>query len=141
MDMGASQRPQNAVKGEQIEQYRARERDGEHVGSGAWFDVENPDGSPTEVKSARQTLASGRSGRFRLWLDQHANLKDHGGDYDLVLTADDRTVAEVTVEPEEIDEVIDEHDLTWAQSGDHPKGNRQIKLVWSHIIDPDEVDA
>lgn len=137
--MGASEQPENAVKGEQIGEYRAKQRDGDYLGSVAWFDVEDGDGTPVEVKSASKTLSSGPKGRFRLWLDQHANLKDHDGEYDLVLTDDGSTAAEVTLSPEEIDEVIEEKDLKWADSGDHPKGNRQLKLVWSYVIDPEEV--
>lgn len=130
---------QNARLGEQIEKYRADERGGEHVGSGAWFDVD--DDGPVEVKSTNVRLSSGRRGRFRLWLDQHANLKDHDGEYDLLLRDGDETVAEATLSPEDVDEVIEEHGLTWAQSGNHPKGNRQIKLVWSHVFDAEQVEA
>lgn len=120
----------NKEAGTQAEEYVARSRGGERTPN-AWFDVETPDGI-VEVKSTQQRLSSGRRGRFRLWRDQHQNLKDHDGEYHFLV----EDVGEAQLTPEEVDAIMDEEDLSWSGSGNHPQGSDQLKLVWTYIMDP-----
>lgn len=122
-----------------METHRAEARGGERVGSEVWFDVEGGDGTIVEVKSCERRMSSGRRGRFRLWLDQHRNLRDHSGEYDFIVTDDDDVVEERTLSAADVDELIDDEDLKWSLSGDAHEKHRQIKLVWTYVLDPDEL--
>jgi hypothetical protein len=119
----------NKEAGTQAEQYVADQIGGERTPN-AWFDVEGPDGI-IEVKSTQERLSSGRRGRFRLWYDQHQNLKDHGGTYWFLVDGHEPE----QVDPEEIDQIMEDKGLSWAGSGNHPQGTDQLKLVWTHVLD------
>jgi hypothetical protein len=120
----------NKEAGTQAEEYVARQIGGERTPN-AWYDVEA--GGIHEVKSTQERLRSGRRGRFRLWKDQHQNLRDHGGTYHFLVDG----VGYVQLDAEEIDELMDEEGLTWAGSGDHPQDTQQLKVTWRHIMDED----
>lgn len=132
----ASRATPNADKGTSIERYRAKERNGHHVPE-AWFDVEAEDGTPVEVKSTQRRLASGRRGRFRFWQEQHENMEDHTGEYDLVVTEDDSTAFERTLSADEVSEVIEDAGISWTGAGDHHMG-RQAKVPWSYFFEDAE---
>jgi len=117
----------NKEAGTQAENYVARQTGGERTPN-AWFDVDAPDGI-IEVKSTQERLSSGRRGRFRLWQDQHQNVKDHGGTYWFLVEGYDP----VELPPERIDEIMDREGLKWAGSGNHPQDTNQLKLTWTHI--------
>jgi len=75
----------NQQVGLAVERTVANDRDAEHLGdSGGWFDVDD-DGTPVEVKSTKKRLESGRRGRYQLVKRNHANLRDHDGEYVFVL--------------------------------------------------------
>lgn len=120
----------NKEAGTRAEEYVADQVGGERTPN-AWFDVEDRNGEIIEVKSTQDRLSSGRRGRFRLWKDQHQNLKDHGGTYWFLVDGKQP----VQLDPEEIDRIMDEEGLSWAGSGNHPQDTQQLKLVWSHVLD------
>lgn len=119
----------NKEAGTQAEEYVAQQTGGERTPN-AWFDVEAPEGI-VEVKSTQDRLSSGRRGRFRLWYDQHQNLKDHGGTYWFLVDG----VGVEQLDPEEVDDIMDDEGLSWAGSGNHPQDTRQLKLTWTHVLD------
>jgi len=119
----------NKEAGTQAENYVARQTGGERTPN-AWFDVEAPDGI-IEVKSTQERLSSGRRGRFRLWRDQHQNLKDHGGTYWFVVEGKEPA----QLDPEDIDDIMADNDLSWASAGEHPQGTDQLKLTWTYVLD------
>lgn len=120
---------QNKEVGTQAEQYVADQTGGERTPN-AWFDVETRDGI-IEVKSTQERLSSGRRGRFRLWYDQHQNLKDHDGTYWFLVEGKQP----VQLDPSEVDDIMQEQGLTWASAGEHPQGTDQLKLVWTYVLD------
>ena len=122
----------NKEAGTRAEEYVARQTGGERTPN-AWYDVEAPDGI-VEVKSTQERLSSGRRGRFRLWKDQHQNLRDHGGTYWFLVEGREP----VRLDPEEVDAIMDRKGLSWSDSGSHPQNSEQLKLVWSYVLDPDE---
>ena len=119
----------NKEAGTQAEEYVAQQTGGERTPN-AWFDVEAPEGI-VEVKSTQERLSSGRRGRFRLWRDQHQNLKDHGGRYWFLVDG----VGVEQLDPEDIDDIMADEGLSWAGSGSHPQGSDQLKLTWTHVLD------
>jgi hypothetical protein len=119
----------NKEAGTQAEEYVAQQTGGERTPN-AWFDMEAPEGI-VEVKSTQERLSSGRRGRFRLWKDQHQNLKDHGGRYWFLVDG----VGVEQLDPEDIDDIVEEEGLSWAGSGSHPQGSDQLKLTWTHVLD------
>lgn len=122
----------NKDVGTAAEEWVARQVDGERTPN-AWFDVDAGLDGIIEVKSTRRRLSSGRRGRFRLWKDQHQNLKDHNGEYWFLVDGLDPAVLDAP----EIDEIMAENDLKWAESGNHPQETKQLKLVWTYVIDPE----
>lgn len=121
----------NKEAGTRAEEYVARQTSGERTPN-APHDVEAPDGIK-EVKSTQKRLSSGRRGRFRLWKDQHEYLRDHGGEYWFLVEGREPAV----LDPEEVDDIMAEEGLKWAGSGNHPQDTRQLKLVWTHVLDPE----
>ena len=119
----------NKEAGTRAEEYVARQTGGERTPN-AWFDVDTPEGI-AEVKSTQERLSSGRRGRFRLWYDQHQNLKDHGGTYWFLVEGHEPQ----QLDPEEVDEIMDEKGLSWASAGEHPQGTDQLKLTWTYVLD------
>lgn len=134
--MASAGKNQNQQQGESIEQYRARQRgsDASHTPD-EWFDV--IDGwTPIEVKSTTRRLASGRRGRWRLWKSQHEKLLEQEGEYDLAVIEDDDLVAEKTLSAKEMDEVINEANLSWTSAGDsHSMPSQQVKIPWNYVFD------
>lgn len=124
----------NKEAGTQAEEYVARQMNGERTPN-AWYDVDAGDGTLIEVKSTQGRLSDGRRGRFRLWKEQHEALRDHDGLYWFLV--DGGGIRE-NVEPEEIDAIMERENLKWTGSGSHPKEDKQLKLTWSHILDPDQ---
>lgn len=125
----AASREQNRQLGVQVEKSRARDRGGEHVGTDGWFDVEDSDGSPVEVKSTEvevENPTETRPGRYQIDEDNHANLRDHGGVYDFVLRDGDVEVDVETMTAAEVDDLIDENDRKW------PSGSK-LKLSWKDV--------
>jgi hypothetical protein len=117
--------------GEQAEKYIARREDGEHHPE-AWYDVTDRGGTIREVKSAKRRVKNGdytRLGRFRLRKEQHINLRDHGGKYDFLL----RSGEEKTLSPDEVDDLIDEHDVSWTSPGPHAK--LKVDAVFPEVFD------
>lgn len=126
----------NAQQGESIEQYRARRRgsDADHTPD-QWFDV--MDGwTPIEVKSTQRTLGSGRSGRWRLWQNQHEKMVEQGGEYDLVVIEDDEIWREATLSADEVSAIIEDKGLSWTGAGEHGMPSRQVKIPWPYAIEP-----
>jgi len=124
----ASNERANQQLGLDIEEAVARERDAEHLGdSGGWFDVDD-DGTPVEVKSTEKRLQSGRRGRYQLIESNHANLRDHGGEYVFVLREGDSEVDRTTVTPSEIDDYVQAEDRKW------PRGSK-LKIPWTEVHD------
>lgn len=130
--MATQGKNRNAQQGESIEQYRARERGGDHTPD-EWFDV--LDGFDViEVKSTQKTLASGRSGRWRLWRKQHEKMVEQNGEYDLVVIDDDEIWREVTLSAAEVDDIISENGLSWTDAGNHGMPSEQVKIPWHYAI-------
>lgn len=125
----------NKEAGTQAEDFVAREVNGSRTPN-AWYDVDHPSGAIIEVKSTQKRLGSGRRGRFRLWKEQHENLRDHGGRYWFLVDGHGQGVRR-NVPPEEIDGIIKRENRQWTGSGSHPKEDKQLKIVWTHILDPD----
>ena len=119
----------NKEAGTEAENWVAKQTGGERTPN-AWFDVETPEGI-VEVKSTQERLSSGRRGRFRLWYDQHQNLKDHGGTYWFLVDG----VGVEQLDPETVDDIMADEGLSWAGSGDHPQDSPQLKLTWTHVLD------
>lgn len=137
--MASSQANRDA--GIQVEQFRAdaRGRSAEHVGTDGWYDVEDG-GTPVEVKSCQREVAvtygdndRTRPGRYQLEHDNHRNLVDHGGEYDFVLMDGDTAADVVTMDAEEIDDLVNEQNRTW------PDSPSKLKLRWMDVHG-DEVD-
>lgn len=131
--MGATPAEENRQLGVSVEKHRARERgpSAEHVGTEGWYDVY--DDGPVEVKSTERRVTvdwngqgSSRPGRYQIEEDNHANLRDHGGEYDFVLRDGDQTVAERTMSAAEVDDLLTELDRTW------PDGSK-LKLSWRQV--------
>lgn len=122
---------ENKKIGTNAEAYIARQINGERTPE-AWFDVENQEGIH-EVKSTQETLTySNRRGRFRLWKDQHDNLKDHNGTYHFLVDG----VGYVTVPPEYIDTLRDQEGRKWTGAGTTGK-SPQLKISWRDIMTED----
>jgi len=119
----------NKEAGTRAEDWVAQQTGGERTPN-AWFDVDTPDGI-VEVKSTQERLSSGRRGRFRLWYDQHQNLKDHGGTYWFLVDG----VGVEQLDPKEVEDIMDENGLSWASAGEHPQGTDQLKLTWTYVLD------
>jgi len=75
-------RSQNAARYGALAERRAVERYGLELERDDWHDARGPRGRPWDVKAA---MASRRSPRFRLWEDQHRQLRQEGGGYVFVL--------------------------------------------------------
>jgi hypothetical protein len=132
-----SGQPENRRLGVQIEKARARARNGEHVGTEGWFDVEDS-GTPVEVKSCDVDTATNvnewtdsRTGRYQLEHDNHRNLADHDGEYDFVLRDGDTEVDVVTMSAAEVDAWINENNRKWPE-------NSKLKIKWTDIHDVEE---
>lgn len=122
----------NKTVGTQVEEYRAKERNGERTPE-AWFDVEDGDGTLVEVKSCDRRVAvtygdndHTRPGRYQIDEDNHYNLLDHGGVYDFVLKDGDGTAAERTMTAREVEDLREEKGLQWPESG-------KLKLLWKYV--------
>lgn len=124
----------NKEDGTRAEEYVAEQVHGERTPN-EWYDVLGPapENRRIEVKSTQERLSSGRRGRFRLWRSQHERMKDADGRYWFLI--DGREPFQRS--PEEVSEVIDENGLSWTGSGSHEMDTEQVKIPWSHFIDPD----
>lgn len=125
----------NREDGTRAEEYVADAIGGERTPE-AWYDVLSPSGGLVEVKSTTAELSSGRSGRFRLWKSQHDKLRDQDGEYWFLV--DGRDAPEpVEMTADEVEDTINENDLSWTGSGKHGMDTPQVKIPWTHLIDPE----
>ncbi|WP_162562457.1 hypothetical protein [Salinigranum rubrum] len=128
----------NEEQGAFTEQLVADRYDLEHRPDEAdWYDCVNPrTGTKYEVKSTHETLASGASGRFRLWEDQHRSLTVSDGQvtawYVFVLLSETGEVVEVRrMKPSTVTEIVDGE---WNQAGHRKRKSRQHKLHFGKLF-------
>lgn len=124
----------NQRLGRQVEKHRAKTRDGQHVGTDGWFDVEGSDGTPVEVKSTQKEVTVNwdgqgktRPGRYQIVKENHQNLVDHGGEYDFVLRDGEGNEIETrTMTAAEVDELIRERGREWPENSKLKLSHRDI---------------
>jgi hypothetical protein len=122
----------NKAAGTRAEDYVADQLDGGIRTPNEWYDVEDFHGIH-EVKTTQETLSNGRSGRFRLWKDQHERLKEQDGTYHFLIDG----VGYKQVPADEVDDLLEESEAGWTDAGDHRDEAQQFKLGWPYVF-PDE---
>lgn len=104
-----------------------------------WYDaVDESTGTKYEVKSTSQELASGATGRFRLWEDQHRSLTSAAAAdgqtawYAFVLLDDANNVADVARrKPSTVTTIVDRD---WNRAEHVERNSRQHKVPWYEVI-------
>jgi len=130
---------ENKEIGTNAEEYIARKTGGERHPN-EWYDVKSGNGTTIEVKTTRETIndtpattTDPRNGRFRLWKQQHENLKDAEGVYYFLVDG----LPTTRVDPEKVERVMEEHGLNWTDSGASTDNEHQVKINWTYLIDPE----
>ncbi|WP_380681109.1 hypothetical protein [Salinigranum sp. GCM10025319] len=128
----------NEEQGAFAEQLVASRYNLDHVPNEAdWYDCVNPrTGTKYEVKSTHETLASGASGRFRLWEDQHHSLTVSDGQatawYAFVLLSRTGEVVDVRrMKPSTVTEIVGGD---WNRAGHSERDGRQYKLPADEVF-------
>lgn len=128
----------NEEQGAFAEQFVADHYDLEHRPDETdWYDCVNPrTGTKYEVKSTHETLASGASGRFRLWEDQHRSLTASDGQatawYVFVLLSESGEVVEVRrMKPSTVTTAVAGE---WNKAGHDERTGRQHKLRINQVF-------
>lgn len=129
----------NKAVGTDAEEYIARKTRGERRPN-EWYDVMSESGRIIEVKSTQETIndtpattTDPRNGRFRLWKHQHEALRDAEGVYYFLVDG----LPTTRVTPETVDRVMDEHGISWTDSGASTDNKQQAKINWTYLIDPE----
>ncbi|MWG36942.1 hypothetical protein [Halomarina oriensis] len=109
-----------------------------------WYDCINEStGTKFEVKSTVEELASGRSGRFRVWEDQTVSLiaSDRQGTAWVVFVLFDRReriVAVRRVRPSTVARLVHADGGDWNLAGHSERDGRQHKIAWDDVIRPQD---
>lgn len=106
-----------------------------------WYDAVAPStGTKYEVKSTHQTLASGATGRFRLWEDQHRSLvaaesaEGQTAWYAFVLLDDNDSVQDVVRrKPSTVTGIVGGE---WNRAEHDDRGDGQHKVPWYQVFYP-----
>lgn len=105
-----------------------------------WYDAVAPStGTKYEVKSTHQELASGATGRFRLWEDQHRSLvaaesaEDQTAWYAFVLLDEDGEVEDIARrKPSTVTGIVD----GWNRAEHDDRDSGQHKVPWYQVFYP-----